>query len=128
VGWRRAEKQTKGPAVKHQVLKPVRDPETGHAIFPVIAAALCIKTRGKLTSDQARTVDAFKAGSAAFATMHSLAMRFNGIMRGSQADPLPEWIYDAIETELAHILRFARTLNRDFDVVKNAIEMPWSNG
>lgn len=23
---------------------------------------------------------------------------------------------------------FARTLNRDFDAVKNAIEMPWSNG
>lgn len=26
------------------------------------------------------------------------------------------------------IVRFARTLNRDFDAVKNAIEMPWSNG
>jgi transposase len=25
-------------------------------------------------------------------------------------------------------VRFARTLNRDFDAVKNAIEMPWSNG
>ncbi len=26
------------------------------------------------------------------------------------------------------IVRFARTLNRDFDAVKNAIEMPWNNG
>ena len=127
-GWRRAEQQASGPKVKHEILKPVRDPETGHAISPVIAAALCIKPRGKLTSDQARKVDALKAGSPAFATMRGLAMRFNGILRGRQADPLPAWIDDAIETDLAPIVRFARTLNRDFDAVKNAIEMPWSNG
>ena len=36
-GWRRAEKQAKGPALEHQILEPVRDPETGHAISPVIA-------------------------------------------------------------------------------------------
>lgn len=52
----------------------------------------------------------------------------NGILRGREADPLPAWIEDAIETDLAPIVRFARTLNRDFDAVKNAIEMPWSNG
>ena len=60
--------------------------------------------------------------------MRSLAMRFNGILRGREADPLPAWIDAAIETDLAPIVRFARTLNRDFDAVKNAIEMPWSNG
>ena len=43
-------------------------------------------------------------------------------------DPLPAWIDDAIETDLAPIVRFARTLHRDFDAVRNAIEMHWSNG
>ena len=127
-GWRRAEQQASDPKVEHEILKPVRDPETGHAISPVISAALCIKPRGKLTSDQARKVDALKAGAPSFATMRSLAMRFNGILRSRVADPLPAWIDDAIETDLAPIVRFARTLNRDFDAVKNAIEMPWSNG
>ncbi|HIC64856.1 MAG TPA: transposase, partial [Paracoccus sp.] len=128
-GWRRAEKQEQGgPFREHQILEPVRDPETGHAISPVIAAALCIKPRGKLTSDQARKVEALKEGSPAFTTMRRLAMRFNGIMRSRKADPLPAWIDDAIETDLVPIVRFARTLNRDFDAVKNAIEMPWSNG
>ena len=60
--------------------------------------------------------------------MRSLAMRFNGILRGRAADPLPAWIDDAIETDVAPIVRFARTLNRDFDAVKNAIQMTWSNG
>lgn len=115
-GWRRAEKQTKGPAVEHQIQEPVRNPETGHAISPVIAAALCIKPRGKLTSDQARKVDALKAGSPAFATMRSLAMRFNGILRGRQADPLPAWTCDAIETDLVPIMRFARTSHGHLDV------------
>ena len=127
-GWRRAEQQPKGRSVEHQILEQVRDPETGHAISPVIAAALCIKPRGKLTPDQARKVDALKAGAPSFATMRSLAMRFSGILRGRAADPLPAWIDDAIETDLAPIVRFARTLNRDFDAVKNAVEMPWSNG
>jgi hypothetical protein len=45
-GWRRAEQQTKSPTVEHQILEQVRDPETGHAISPVIAAALCMKLRG----------------------------------------------------------------------------------
>jgi transposase len=56
--------------------------------------------------------------------MRCLAMRFNGILRGREADPLPAWIDDSIETDLAPIVRFARTLNRDFDAVKNAVEMP----
>jgi len=60
--------------------------------------------------------------------MRHFAMRFNGILRGRKVDPLPAWIDEAIETDLAPIVRFARTLNRDIDAVRNAIEMEWSNG
>ncbi len=60
--------------------------------------------------------------------MRSLALRFNGTLRNGAADPLPEWIDGAIETELMPIARFARTLNRDLEAVNIAIEMPWSNG
>ena len=128
-GWRRAERQEEaGPTKEPRILEPVRDPETGHAISPVIAAALCIKPRGKLTLEQARKVELLKAGSPAFTTMRCLAVRFKGILRGRQADPLPAWIDDAIETDLAPIVRFPRTLNRDIDAASNGIEMPWSNG
>ena len=41
---------------------------------------------------------------------------------------LDEWIDDAIDTELTAIMRFASVLRRDIDAVKNAIELPWSNG
>jgi transposase len=128
-GWRRAEKQEQeGPTKEDQILELVRDPETGHATSPVIAAALCIKPKGKLTAEQARKVEALKAGSPAFTTMRRLAMCFKGISRGRKADPLFAWIDDAIETDLAPIVRFARTINRDIDAVSIAIETQWRSG
>lgn len=127
--WTRAERERVGDVLPTVLkLEPVRDPETGHAISPVIAAALCIKPRGMLTDRQVRKVDALKQGSEAFVEMRRLAMRFNGILRGKRSAPLEEWIDDAIDSELIPIMRFARVLRRDIDAVNSAIEMPWSNG
>lgn len=128
-GWRRAEPSaTSGPTDNALPLAPVRDPQTGHAISPVIAATLCIKLRCKLTADQAQKVDALKAESPSFTAMRQLAMRFRGILRGQQTAPLDAWIDSAIETGIPAIMRFARTLRRDIDAVRDAIELPWSNG
>lgn len=128
--WRRAEKPTHDEKLAGIVDSSgqVRDPDTGHAISPVIAAALCMKPRGLLSARQARKVDTLKCGSHAFATMRSLAMRFRGILRAGKVKNLDAWIDDAIETDLIPIMRFASILRRDIDAVYNAIELPWSNG
>ncbi|MNY56632.1 hypothetical protein D3C86_1927350 [compost metagenome] len=55
-------------------------------------------------------------------------MRFNGILRSTSSQALDEWIDDAVDTELTAIMRFASVLRHDIDAVKNAIELPWSNG
>ncbi|MCG8403602.1 MAG: ISL3 family transposase [Phycisphaerales bacterium] len=110
------------------VSEPVRDPDTGHMISSMVAAALCIKPRGKLTVRQVRKVDALKQGSTPFAEMRALAMRFRGILRAKNPDQIEPWIDDAIDTELAEMVRFARVLHRDLEAVKNAIELPWNNG
>ncbi len=110
------------------VSEPVRDSDTGHMISSTVAAALCIKPRGKLTERQARKVDALKQGSAHFAKMRALAMRFRGILRAKNPDQIEPWIDDAIDTELAEMVRFARILHRDLEAVRNAIELPWYNG
>ncbi|WP_446686530.1 ISL3 family transposase [Phyllobacterium trifolii] len=125
--WRDAEKgQPDDISTEERALEPVRDPDTGHVISSVIAAALCIKPRGQLTNRQARKVDALKKGSEPFAKMRSLAMRFSGILRSRNASALDEWIDDAIETNLIAIMRFASVLRRDIDAIKNAIELLWS--
>jgi hypothetical protein len=55
--WRRAERGQGNdvPPVASK-LELVRDPDIGHAILPVVAAALCINPRGLLTDMQARKV------------------------------------------------------------------------
>lgn len=69
-----------------------------------------------------------KAGSPAFPVMRSLARRFIGIMRSRQADPLRTWIRYATSTDLAPNVRFAHTLNRNFDATKSASKKPKSKG
>lgn len=110
------------------VFEPVRDPDTGRKISSDLAATLCIKPRSKLSESQARKVEALKRGCEPFSPMRGLAMRFNGILRSNNPCLVEEWIDDAIEAELIEIVRFARILHRDLEAVKNAIELPWSNG
>ncbi|MGO4450460.1 ISL3 family transposase [Phyllobacterium sp. TAF24] len=136
--WRRAEKPEKdnGNAASARIELtdrtydnvPVRDPQTGHLISPVVAATLCIKPRGALTINQARKVDALKQWSRTFAVLRSFSMRFRGIFRGRASTKLAQWIDDAIHSGLAFLARFARVLRRDIDAVCNAIDLPWSNG
>jgi len=45
-----------------EVQKPV-DPQTGHAISPIVAAALCMKPRPLLTTIQAQQVDVLRMWS-----------------------------------------------------------------
>jgi transposase len=127
--WRDAENaQPAMTPLEANVSEAVRDPDTGHVISSDVVAALCIKPRGLLTNHQARKISALKKGSEAFCKMRGLAMRFNALLRSQNPDALDEWIDDAIGTELTAIMRFASVLRRDIDAVKNAIELPWSNG
>ena len=61
--WREVENlQSDEPPPDMDVSEPVRDPDAGHMISSVVAAALCIKPRGLLTDRQAGKVNALKQG------------------------------------------------------------------
>ncbi|WP_436118893.1 transposase [Phyllobacterium sp. LjRoot231] len=104
------------------------DPRLGFSDRPCVAAALCVKPRGLLTADQAAKVDALKKASRDFAVMRTLAMRFQGNLRSKDVSKLEDWLDDAFETGIYAMQRFVRTLNRDLEAVRNAVEQPWSNG
>ncbi len=104
------------------------DPATGRSISPIVAAALCIKPRGLLTANQAAKVDAMKKSSPEFAAMRRLAMRFRGMLKSKSVGKLGVWLKDAQKSGLYAMQRFARTLQRDIDAVRNAVTEPWSNG
>jgi hypothetical protein len=61
--WREVENlQSDEPPPDMDVSEAVRDPDTGHMISSVVAAALCIKPRGLLTDRQAGKVNALLSG------------------------------------------------------------------
>ena len=104
------------------------DPATGRSISPIVAAALCIKPRGLLTTNQAAKVDALKKDWPEFVAMRRLAMRFRGMLKSKSVGKLGVWLKDAQRSGLYAMQRFARTLQRDIDAVRSAITEPWSNG
>ena len=77
---------------------------------------------------QATKVDALKSEWPNFAAMRQLAMRFRGIPRSKNAGKLGVWLKDAQQSGLYAMQRFARTLRKDIDAVRNAITERWSNG
>jgi len=91
------------------------DPATGRSISPIVAAALCIKPRGLLTTNQAAKVDALKKDWPEFAAMRRLAMRFRGMLKSKSVGKLGVWLKDAQRSGLYAMQRFARTLQRDID-------------
>jgi transposase len=105
-----------------------RDPATGRPLSPLTAGALCIKPRTQLTQRQAAIVDTLKKASSEFATMRRLAMRFRGILRSGDTGNLDQWWDDAHQSGIYAMQRFAKSLARDLDAVRNAITQPWSNG
>jgi transposase len=60
--------------------------------------------------------------------MRQLAMRFRGILRSKKVSKLGAWLKAADQSGLYAIQRFARTLRRDINAVRNAVTEPWSNG
>ena len=98
------------------------------AVPPIVAAALCIKPRGLLTEAQAEKVDRLKETSNDFATMRQLAMRFRGLLKGSDTAPLDGWRNDAASSGIHGMRQFGAALRQDLAAVRNAISEPWSNG
>ncbi|HXZ15924.1 MAG TPA: transposase, partial [Roseiarcus sp.] len=57
-----------------------------------------------------------------------LAMRFRGLLRGSDPRGLVRFINDARRCGLPSMQTLARNLTRDIEAVRNAIAEPWSSG
>jgi transposase len=97
-------------------------------VAPVIASILRMKPRGQLTPEETEKADSLRVSLPNFAVMRGLAMRFRGILRGDDPSRLDSWLNDARATGLYGIRRFAQSLRRDIDAVRNAISERWSNG
>jgi transposase len=60
--------------------------------------------------------------------MRQLAMRFRGLLRGSDAGKRDGWLGDAAQSGIHGMRRFAGTPRLGLAAVENAICEPWRNG
>ena len=72
---------------------------------------------------EAAKVDFLKLASPEFA-----AMRFRGILRSRYTQKFGVWLDDAQQSGIYAMQRFARTMRRDLDAVRNALTEVWSGG
>ena len=59
---------------------------------------------------------------------NELALRFKTLLINRQVNSLDPWIVEAIESGTDVLKSFANGLKQDYDAVKNACSMQWSNG
>jgi len=57
-----------------------------------------------------------------------LAKRYRNILVNRKPDLLDQWIEDAIESGKEVLMTFAKNLMKDYDAIKNACTLEWSNG
>ena len=57
-----------------------------------------------------------------------LAKRYKNILVNKKSDLLDQWIEDAIESGKEVLMTFAKNLMQDYDAIKNACTLEWSNG
>jgi len=127
--WRKPAKVKNPPSDVPAIVATMPcDPNSGSAISPIIAAALCLRPRRLLTVRQLAIVEVLKEASPDFVRMRALAIRFRGVLRGGSADKLEDWIRDAKSSGVYAMQRFAQMIQRDISAIRNAVVTPWSNG
>ena len=57
-----------------------------------------------------------------------LAKRYKDILVNKKSDLLDQWIEDAIKSGKEVLMTFAKNLMKDYDAIKNACTLDWSNG
>lgn len=123
--WRRGAHPKISTSTK--LLLPV-DPTSGTRISSLVAASLCMKPPPLMTKRQLATLDQLKEQVPGFRAMRRFALRFTALLRSHKPEKLAGWIADATKSGIYALQRFAKTLKRDSDAVKNAIAEPWSSG
>jgi transposase len=87
-----------------------------------------MKPRPMLSQRQILILDLLKDSLPGFRMMRRLSLQFRALLRSSKPEGLSRWKADAMHSGIYALQRFAKTLDRDEDAVRNAIAYPWSSG
>jgi hypothetical protein len=91
-------------------------------------AWLLVKPETLLDEAEQQALLRIKQADAAVAQTHQLVHAFQQMMRERKPDHLLAWLQDVVESGIDALISFANGIRLDFEAVKNALALPWSNG
>ncbi len=103
-------------------------PPASSPVSPRQGAWLLLRPPEALKPEQKITQAALCEISNTIAQAHSLAQTFARMLRQRKEELLDPWLADAEASVVAEIRHFALHLKRDYQAVKAALRLPWSNG
>jgi transposase len=104
-------------------------PEPGPSLLsPRQVSWLLIRSPEELESEERTAQTILCEVSAAVTQAHRLAQDFVTMVRERKAELLEDWLARATEDTVAELHHFATRLKSDYEAVKAALSLPWSNG
>lgn len=89
---------------------------------------LLFKDEKDLTQKECRLIGHLCSLSNELKTVRTLSQSFYRMMQEKKSSELKPWIDKVLNTSIYEIKSFAQGLMHDFDAIKNAFQLKWSNG
>jgi transposase len=107
---------------------PARRAARAQALSPRSLRWLLTRERKDLSQEEQAQLDQLLAISEEVQTIHVLLHDFLDIVRKREHKPLRPWMEKATDSSIPEWKSFAAGIERDYDAVKEALRLPWSQG
>jgi transposase len=128
--WAVAQRQVlPAQTLQHPSSSPLATPAKKVTPWPAGRTAwLLVKPETLLDEAEQQALLRIKQADATVAQAHQLVHAFQRMMREQKPDHLLAWLQEVVESGIDALISFANGIRQDFEAVKNALALPWSNG
>jgi transposase len=107
---------------------PVKRSERAQALSPRSLRWLLMRERQDLDQEEQAQLDRLLMASPEVQTVHALLRTFLSLVRERKHQHLRLWMEEANKSGIAELKSFVAGVERDYDAVKEALRLPWSQG
>lgn len=107
---------------------PVKRSERAQALSPRALRWLLTKQRKELDQKEQAQLDVLLQTSPDAQVIQTLLHRFLSMVRERKPQQLRPWMEEASTSGIAELKSFVTGIERDYDAVKEALRLPWSQG
>lgn len=92
------------------------------------AARLISKHADSWTDEEKKYLETFFKLCPSAEKARKIALEFQDMMKQKKPELLDSWIEDTLNSDVEYLKRFAQGIKQDYDAVKAALTLVWSNG